>query len=162
MSIGDNIKKARGRIRQSELADMLNVDVSTISRWENGKNVPNGDTLQRIAQALHTSAAFLLGETDNSSPDSHVLIQSALNFAQKIGRDEVLLKQPITAGMSEHAITITDNNTHLTYSFPNNEEGRKSFALFLGYSMGMKPSNVSNTITGNNNSGNKLGAVVDS
>ena len=144
-----------------ELSKLVGVRGNTIWRWENNKAKPDTDTLVRVAQALHTSAAFLLGETEFSSPDSHALIQSALNLAQKTARDDTEFKKPITAGMSEHAITITDNNTNLTYSFPNNEEGRKSFALFLGYSMGMKPSAVSNTITGNNNSGNKLGAVVD-
>lgn len=162
MSIGENIKKARGRMKQSELADMLKVDVSTISRWENDKNVPNSETLQKIAVALRTTGANLLGENNNSA---HVpfrtseYVHQALTLAKKIGNEDFDLKEPITAGMSEHTITITDNNTNLTYSFPNNEEGRKSLALFLGYSMGMKPPAVSNTISGNNNSGNKLGAV---
>ena len=163
MGFPERLKLLREQERYSleQLSKLVGVRGNTIWRWENNKAKPDTDTLIRVAQALHTSAAFLLGETDSSSSDSHALIQSALNLAQNVARDDTELKQPITAGMSDHAITITDNNTNLTYSFPNNEEGRKSLALFLGYSMGLKSQGVSNTITGNNNNGNKLGAVVD-
>lgn len=68
MSIGSNIKKARGRIKQAELAEMLDVDVSTISRWENDKNIPNSKVLKQIADVLKTTTAFLSGETNLNIP----------------------------------------------------------------------------------------------
>ena len=61
MSIGENIKKARGRIKQSELAEMLNVDVSTVSRWENGDTVPNTETLKLLSNLYNVSINTLLG-----------------------------------------------------------------------------------------------------
>ena len=68
MSIGSNIKKARGHIKQSELAEMLNVDVSTISRWENDRNIPNGKILKQIADVLKTTTDYLSGETNSPVP----------------------------------------------------------------------------------------------
>lgn len=146
MTIGDNIRKARGRIKQSELADMLNVDVSTVSRWENGKNIPSADTLQKIAAVLNTTGSYLLGQTDtpskNISLSHNEQIQQAISRAQKISSDNVDMKEPIATGVSESMITIRDDNTKRTFSFPNNEEGLKAFIAFLNYSAGFRTPDI--------------------
>ena len=146
MTIGDNIRKARGRIKQSELADMLNVDVSTVSRWENGKNVPSGETLQRIAAALNTTGSYLLGQTDTPSADisrpTQEQIQQALSLVQRISSNEATLTEPSMTGTSESMITIRDDNTRQTFSFPSNEEGLKAFMAFLNHSAGFRTSDI--------------------
>lgn len=154
MSIGSNIKKARGHMRQDEFADMLCVNTSTVSRWENDKNIPNSNMLKKIAEVLNTTASFLLGESDNSATDFH-------NLAQKLCVEDIDLKEPITAGISDDKITVHDGNTNLTFSFPNNEEGRKSLAFLLKCSQGQAKSIFANSISGDNNNGNNLGIIQD-
>ena len=63
MTIGDNIKRERKKIRlkQSELAEALETDISTISRWENNKNLPNADSIAKIAQKLNVPVSALYG-----------------------------------------------------------------------------------------------------
>ena len=66
MTIGDNIKRERKKIRlkQSELAEALETDISTISRWENNKNLPNADSIAKIAQKLNVPVSALYGEDE--------------------------------------------------------------------------------------------------
>lgn len=55
-SIGDKIRVYRSLIRlsQADLASMLFVDQSVISRWERGNRKPSADTIERLAIALQT------------------------------------------------------------------------------------------------------------
>ena len=158
MSIGENIKKARGHIKQAELAEMLNVDVSTISRWENNKNVPNGIILQKIAQVLGTSVEFLTEYYDETAPLINKT-QTLQALKGKIADEDTTFDTPITASMTDRWIIIKDWNTKRTYYFPNNDEGRKSLADFTMCSLGIKTPPVSNAINGNNNTNNKLGII---
>lgn len=59
---GDRIKKIRLKrgIDQSQLADMLGVTTSTISRWENNESVPRVKKMKQIAQIEN-------GDGENSS-----------------------------------------------------------------------------------------------
>ena len=62
-------RKGKGWI-QTQLAEALGVSVDTVRRWEQGKRPPDTEMLQRLAQALDTSTAYLLGETDDpAKPD---------------------------------------------------------------------------------------------
>lgn len=66
MNFGERLRSARkGRYNQEELASFIGVHTNTISRWENGSRSPDAGTLQKLAQALDTTTAYLLGETDN-------------------------------------------------------------------------------------------------
>ena len=51
-AIGDN---------QADLAAHLNVSVSTIRSWEQGKSSPSHEFLVSICQLYHISADYLLG-----------------------------------------------------------------------------------------------------
>ena len=55
-------------LTQAELATMANISTVTLSRYENSKRSPQYCDLQKIAQALKTSVAYLMGETDDPSP----------------------------------------------------------------------------------------------
>lgn len=66
--IGENIKHFRKEkgISQEELAVRLNVVRQTVSKWENGRSVPDADVLVQIAKMLEVSVGELLGtEADN-------------------------------------------------------------------------------------------------
>ena len=65
--IGDRIKLLREGQKQSqeELANTIEMHSNTVARWERGELTPRGTSLARLAQALNTTTAYLLGETDN-------------------------------------------------------------------------------------------------
>ncbi len=67
-NIGENIKalrKASG-LSQEALAGQLHVVRQTVSKWEKGLSVPDGEMLVRIAEALGTTANALLGLPEES------------------------------------------------------------------------------------------------
>ena len=66
---GERLKKIRKENAeyQSDLAKELNVDVSMISLWENGKNYPEVKKLIEIAEHYNISIDYLLGRSDNQS-----------------------------------------------------------------------------------------------
>ena len=60
------IRKAKG-LSQQELAVKLNVVRQTISKWEQGRSVPDADLLIALSEALETPVSTLLGETVTES-----------------------------------------------------------------------------------------------
>lgn len=65
--VGDRIKLLREGLSQSqeELASAIGMHSNTVARWERGELTPRGTSLSKLAQALKTSTAYLLGETDD-------------------------------------------------------------------------------------------------
>ncbi|MBQ7594129.1 MAG: helix-turn-helix transcriptional regulator [Synergistaceae bacterium] len=63
---GSRLKQQRTALHLSQelLAEELDVHVNTIRRWEQGKQVPDINKLERLADALDTTVAYLSGETD--------------------------------------------------------------------------------------------------
>lgn len=156
MMFPERIKSLRMKKRysQAELSKIIGVKNNTIWRWENNKAKPDSEMILKIAKALNTTASYLLGETDNQTLDVH-------NLAQNLAQEDIDLKEPITAGISDDKITVHDGNSNFTFSFPNNEEGRKSLAFLLKCSQGQTSSIFANSISGDNNSGNNLGIIQD-
>ncbi len=68
--IGERIslRQKEIRIKTNELLDIINVTGATLSRWKNNINEPDDETKQRLASALNTSIAYLMGETDDPTP----------------------------------------------------------------------------------------------
>jgi transcriptional regulator with XRE-family HTH domain len=56
--------RAGSNINQSQLAEYLGVDQSTIGRWENGKREPDLNTLQTLAKYFGVTVNYLLGRED--------------------------------------------------------------------------------------------------
>lgn len=64
---GERIRKARkaAGLTQKQLAELLGFSSDlVILRWEKAVREPDLSTLKRIADALHVSMAYLLGETE--------------------------------------------------------------------------------------------------
>ena len=63
----ENIKTYRTAkgLSQEELADRLHVVRQTVSKWEQGRSVPDAEMLVRLSEALETSVSELLGETQD-------------------------------------------------------------------------------------------------
>ena len=66
MSFGNNLKKIRldNDLTQEELAKKINTSRSNIANYENDKNMPSVDILEKMSKALSCSVDFLLGKND--------------------------------------------------------------------------------------------------
>ena len=155
MSIAEKIKLLREKERytQKALAKAIGVQSNTIWRWETGKAVPDTENARKLALTLGTSSSYLLGETDNPE-DLHAKV---LDIANSSWSDD--LQEPISTGYDGKYYIIHDGNTNHTFKLPDNEEGRKIFLDFMNRILNPQKPIVENTISGNNNSGNKLGII---
>lgn len=57
---------------QESLALELGTDKKAVSRWESGQYSPNIETLIEISRILNVSADYLLGLSDNPTPQTRV------------------------------------------------------------------------------------------
>ena len=76
MSTGERIKERRLllNLSQSQLASRLETESSVISRWEGDKVCVSQKYILKLAQALNTSADYLLGKTDDPVSSSEVTV----------------------------------------------------------------------------------------
>lgn len=69
LSFGTRLKEARlaKKMRQTEVADKLGIDDTTISKYENDKSEPDNETLQRLSDLYGVSISYLYGEKEESN-----------------------------------------------------------------------------------------------
>ena len=63
--------RVNAELTQSQVAEIMNVDRSTIRRWEKNKKVPNFDEIKKLSEVYHIpiDCIFLankLAKSDNS------------------------------------------------------------------------------------------------
>lgn len=87
--LAERIKMARNfrGIKQITLSKLVNISTPTIIRYESGEREPKASDLLKIAEALDTSVAYLMGEIDDPSPlNGAVIIEktpvAAIEIAQ--------------------------------------------------------------------------------
>lgn len=68
--IGRKIAEARKRagLSQEELAEKIGVTAQAVSKWENGRNMPDLDNLFLLADATGTSYRLILGDPEAVDP----------------------------------------------------------------------------------------------
>ena len=163
MDVKERIRKARksSGLSQHQLADSLGLSFMTIRRWESGEVSPRIDEIQKIAKVLDTSAKYLLGFSNNPNAiEPYQNISNVLELADEAADEDIEMKEPVSAGMTDKHFIIKDWNTQQTYYFPNNDEGRKVFIEFTKHLLGLRTNNISNpTINGDNNNNNNLGII---
>ena len=66
MSFGNILKKLRqdNNLTQDELAKKIETSRSNIANYENDKNMPSVDILEKLASVLNCSIDYLLGKSD--------------------------------------------------------------------------------------------------
>ena len=79
MKFGDRIRYAREclDISRNELAKKLQMSYFTLSKYETSEREPDYQTLIRIAQALHVTTDFLLG---NDKPQTTAILSEAEQY----------------------------------------------------------------------------------
>ena len=63
MSFGQNVqflRKMRNKMTQEELADILHVNRTTVTLWENGINKPRANMLVKLSKVLRCKVDDLL------------------------------------------------------------------------------------------------------
>lgn len=70
--IGNFIRELRTkkRLSQKDLANQLGVTVAAVSKWENGKNIPDISNLKAIAELFEVSLTEIINGEINSAPPS--------------------------------------------------------------------------------------------
>ena len=68
MLFAENLRKLRieRNLSRKELAEQLHVTPSTMSRWENGKRLPDADMIYRLAECLNVNVDILLSAAAKS------------------------------------------------------------------------------------------------
>lgn len=66
MGFGNNLKKIRqdNGLTQEELAKKINTSRSNIANYENNKNMPSVDILEKLSKVFNCSIDYLLGKSD--------------------------------------------------------------------------------------------------
>lgn len=85
MSFGNNLKKIRQEhdMTQEELAKKINTSRSNIANYENDKNMPSIEILNKLSEIFDCSTDYLLGKSDIRNPEK---IKN-LPFANSSGLD---------------------------------------------------------------------------
>jgi transcriptional regulator with XRE-family HTH domain len=94
------IKKLREskNLKQQDLAKILNISNSAISKWEQGAREPDFKTLKVIADYFNVSTDYLIGkDTNNSIPDYFETPQKAIKF---------ILEQPMIANFGGYDLEL--------------------------------------------------------
>ena len=68
MTTGEKIKQLRKKngLTQEQLAELVDVAVTSVRRWEWGENTPTVKFIQKLAEVLNTTPEYLLeNENDN-------------------------------------------------------------------------------------------------
>ncbi|WP_221567144.1 helix-turn-helix domain-containing protein [Alkalihalobacillus sp. TS-13] len=67
--MGSRLKKLRGKKTQEEIAVKLGISRARYSHYENNRVEPDSELLGRIADIFGVTTDYLLGRTDNPTPN---------------------------------------------------------------------------------------------
>lgn len=107
MTVGDRIRKTRTDLglSQTELAEKTNSSKQTIYKYETNiiTNIPS-DKIEKIARALDTTPAYLMGWTNNLTTSNASLVVDMLSDNNLVEHIKKLKDLSV-----EHQQTIFDN-----------------------------------------------------
>ena len=97
MEVGKKIKRLRKerKITQRELANKLNIAVSTVSSWELGTNKPLMDKIQMMAALFNVKPSYFLDDEVVSVVRENSISYDAFRMVPLLGK--VTAGEPITA-----------------------------------------------------------------
>ena len=139
MELKDKLKELRrGKYSQEELAALLKVSYVTVSRWENGAMTPTMKYIPKLAEALNTTSAYLLGDTDdprpvNSSVDKVEPVQTEINF-EPVDKVDTALKTSVDKGTLRYKFS---NGQEI--EVPNTPEMAEQFWARVDRLIGLQP-----------------------
>lgn len=111
MIFGERLKHLReGRYSQEDLAEKLNVHNNTISKWENGSQVPRAKNVAELARVLGTTSAYLMGDTDKIEAAPQYELPMQEGAGQPLNMNNMLY---FKSGTFELAVPDNEKNSKL-------------------------------------------------
>ena len=110
-------KRREQNLTQEQLANQLGVSNKTISKWENGKCMPDYSIIQALCEALHVSLPELMDGEDTAEDSLRVYddaqILDLLHRTQELERQKGILYGAalITLGIACNAMSGTVGGT---------------------------------------------------
>lgn len=110
-------KRREQNLTQEQLANQLGVSNKTISKWENGKCMPDYSIIQALCEALHVSLPELMDGEDTAEDSLRVYddaqILDLLHRTQELERQKGILYGValITLGIASSAMSGTVGGT---------------------------------------------------
>ena len=85
MSFGTILKKLRqdNNLTQDELAKKIDTSRSNIANYENDKNMPSVDILEKLAKLFNCTTDYLLGKSDIRNPENKDLDKLQIGLSAK-------------------------------------------------------------------------------
>lgn len=85
MSFGTILKKLRqdNNLTQDELAKKIETSRSNIANYENDKNMPSVDILEKLAKLFNVTIDYLLGKSDIRNPEKADLDKLQIGLSAK-------------------------------------------------------------------------------
>jgi len=120
--VGNLIKKLRkdNNLTQKELADKLNVTFQAVSKWENGKSVPDIAQLRQISKLFSVDISDILdGEVKEKKKRILFIIPIAILLVLIIG---IVINNRVNFSFKK--ITTNDTNFSITGSLAYDDKGK--------------------------------------
>lgn len=91
MGIIKDLRLKRG-ITQSELAQMCGVHQTAVSQWENGRTLPDRQTLVTLSEIFSVSVDLLMGNTNSTVKKNLIPVLGYVRAGKPIGAYEDILE----------------------------------------------------------------------
>lgn len=120
MSFSEQLKKAmlERNMTQAELSALTGIGKSSISQYLSGKNEPKELALNKLAEALDCSVAFLKGETNcsDSTPDPKGLKNVPVDQAAKmLGKSRQFVRVALQRGVAPFGFAVKLSGDKFSY-----------------------------------------------
>lgn len=110
------LKELRNKmnIKQSELAEILNLNTSTISKYESSDTIPSPDVLVKIANYFNVTTDYLLGNDIKQKKEPLTTKQGAIILQQKLQGTSLVDKNGnLTENAAEVIAKFLEDNSEL-------------------------------------------------
>ena len=98
-------KRKEQNLTQEQLAQQLGVSNKTISKWENGKCMPDYSIIQRLCDAIHVTLPELMDGEDAAENSVHVYDnEQILDLLRRINRE-----LNVTLVVITHSLSVARN-----------------------------------------------------
>ncbi len=139
-----NLRK-KNNLTQEDLAAKVNISPMTAMRWEQNNTEPRAQELQKLAKALNTTSASLLGDTDDLHPaankgETQAKAQAQTEPEQLLIEDKGACYKDVSASRvvlrykfsSDREIELPDTPDNLAFFQGIVREDLKQFAVSAG------------------------------
>lgn len=118
MSFASNLKAAMAakNISQAELADISGISKSGISQYLSGKYQPKGKIINKLAEALGCSAAYLMSDDEGDAPEgSNVSVEQA---AKMLGKSKQFVRVALQKGIVPFGFAVKMSSKYTYHISP--------------------------------------------